>query len=410
MSQRNRRQVLRAGGATLAAALAGCQDDSSNSTDEPSDDNGAGTTNGTPTGTKDGSSGQNDAELEPVTVDEEWRMFQNGPRHTGYTDNTMPSGEVEQRWQFTIEDTSGAPSQPIIADGTLYLVDGNGDFRALDASDGSEQWQVDIDGPSVTPAYADGTVYVNGQYAQLEAYDANSGERLWRSDEASGNTPPVVVDDSIYGTSDGSFFAADASTGEQRWQKELNTTGLSGGAVAVSDGRVIGSVNAGQNPVVVAFDASSGEILWQNSYTDGLDIGATTADGTVLLPHEDGTLYALDPETGDQLWTYQPGSDLTAEVNYHDNTVYVHAAESLSAVDATTGEQQWQVRTEFTTGILGPDGVLSLPSPSLVYHDRASGQREWESELEAFPTTTPVVANGLVFIGSETGLTAYQAV
>ena len=100
MSRPNRRRVLQATGAALTAALAGCQDGSSNSTDEPSDGTGGGTTTGTPTGTD--STGQNPADLEPVTVDEDWYMYQHGPRRTGFTENTMPSGEVEQRWQFPV--------------------------------------------------------------------------------------------------------------------------------------------------------------------------------------------------------------------------------------------------------------------------------------------------------------------
>jgi len=410
MSRPNRRRVLRVGGAALAAALAGCQDGSSNSTDEPSDGTANGTTNGTPMGTDDGSSEQNAADLEPVTVDEDWHMYQVDAQNTGFTENTMPSGEVEQRWQFEIDHLEGVESQPILADGTLYLIDGEGILRALDPSDGSEKWQAEREAPGVTPAYADGTVFINGPGGKWEAYDASTGERKWAGNN-NGNVSLTVADGTLYGQKRGIVRAGDPETGENIWTATLSETGVSRGPVAVANGRVFMVVDAGVAPLVAGIDAASGDVLWQNEFPEGLGDAPTVGNGTVFVPHSNGTLYALDPETGEEQWTYQLGSKLEAEVNYHDGTVYAHAAYAMSAVDAASGEQQWQVESTSPYGILSSNGLLATAGGQVTYRDRATGERQWAAGpyASSYPVTTPVVANGLVFLGSEAGLTAYQA-
>jgi len=405
MVRPNRRRVLQAGGAALVTALAGCNGGSSNSADEQSE----ATESMDSTDTDGDSTGQNIADLEPVTVDEPWHMYQNGPRHTGSTENTMPSGKLEQRWQFEVEGLEGAPAEPIVADGTLYLIDATNTLRALNPSDGTEQWQADVTVPHVTPAYNEGTVYINGRNDLLEAYDASSGERQWRSDTAVGTGTLVEADGSVYGMLDGIVQAADAETGEQRWSTTLTETAINRAPVAVADGRVFASADAGVAPVTAALDAASGEVLWRNEYPEGLNFAATVANGTVYLPHDNGTLYALDPETGDELWTYQPGDSIDAEVTYRDGTVYVYG-DSLSAVDASSGEQQWQVTSDSAAGIVSDGQIITAASTQLISHDRESGEKQWETVTDNYPTTTPVVANGLVFVGSEAGLTAYQAV
>jgi len=407
MSRPNRRRVLQVGGAALAAALAGCQDDSSNSTDEPSDDTGGGTTNGTPTGTDDGSSGQNAADLEPVTVAEDWHMYQVDAQNTGFTENTMPSGEVEQRWQFSVEDGLGVPEQPILADGTLYLVDGDGVLRALDPSDGTEKWSADRVAANVTPAYADGTVYINGKDDSFEAFDPATGDRLWRA-ETYGETALAAVDGMLYGSVAGIVVAADASNGERQWSTTLSETGDISGAVAVADGRVFASIGGGVNPLTAAIDAESGNVLWQHE-VDGLMSAPTVADGSVFTPRENGTVEALDPETGEVQWSFQT-DDLSSGVNYTDGSLYLHGDSHLTAVDANSGDQQWQVASSYSAGILSPDGLLCTPSGNVAYHDRATGERQWSIRPDDYPKTIPVVANGLVFVGGDAGLTAYQEV
>ena len=71
---------------------------------------------------------------------------------------------------------------------------------------------------------------------------------------------------------------------------------------------------------------------------------SSTATGpTVYVGSDDNTLYAVDAATGEQEWAFtQPSSSVFSSPTVVDGTVYVGSDdETLYAVDAATGEQEW---------------------------------------------------------------------
>lgn len=69
-------------------------------------------------------------------------------------------------------------------------------------------------------------------------------------------------------------------------------------------------------------------------------------DGVVYLAARGAGVYALDAETGDQLWRFPNEGIVTvlAAPAVADGVVYVNADDTkLYALDAETGELQWEV-------------------------------------------------------------------
>jgi len=96
----------------------------------------------------------------------------------------------------------------------------------------------------------------------------------------------------------GYLDTAEATTNQTLWKYN---TGGQVGSPAVADGVVyVGSYDC----KVHAFNAESGEHIW-NYTTDGIIVSCPTiVDGIVYVGSEDNNLYALDAGTGTLIWKY----------------------------------------------------------------------------------------------------------
>ncbi|MFC7068643.1 PQQ-binding-like beta-propeller repeat protein [Halobaculum lipolyticum] len=96
-------------------------------------------------------------------------------------------------------DGNATESTAAVADGTVFVADGDGSLHALDLATGESAWRVPFDGRDVAPVVADGVVYAVKRGYELVALDAATGERLfaYESTQAPLSTP-VVGDGVVY--------------------------------------------------------------------------------------------------------------------------------------------------------------------------------------------------------------------
>ena len=111
----------------------------------------------------------------------------------------------------------------------------------------------------------------------------------------------------------------------------------------------------------------------------------TAAEGpTVYVGSRDETLYAVDAATGSQEWAFtQPSSLVRSSPTVVDGTVYVGSwDDTLYAVDAATGNQEWAF-TQPSVGVWSSptvaDGTVYVGSydDTLYAVDAATGSQEW---------------------------------
>lgn len=224
-----------------------------------------------------------------------------------------------------------------VADGTVYVsakTKRRESFYGLDLATGEvqlvvdgnpvendEDWATDRGKESFTntPAIADGTAYLGAESGNVYAVDLESGTVTWarvpeaKRDESIGSVfgSPAVVDGTVYltnhaqGSSNGPvLYALDAASGETRWSYELGPKGhgsRSVGSVCVAHDAVIAS---NRNGVLHAVERADGAERW--TYDTGARIyGAASADAErVYVGNDGGTVYALDPDTGDLNWKF----------------------------------------------------------------------------------------------------------
>jgi len=210
--------------------------------------------------------------------------------------------------------------------------------------------------------------------------------------------------------------AGQASSGELVW--EFNT----GSVVRISsptvvDGTVyIGSGDPGAieaEGTLYAVDAETGEMEWEFDPEDDIVSSPTVIDGTVYVGDfgsgSSGVLYAVDADTGDEDWRYTDCGGITASPTLVEGTVYLASEDGfLYAVDADTGEADWEFEVDENDIDSSPTvvggtvyfGSNSFQSGTTYAVDAETGEMEWDHQAENSVRSSPTVYDGTVFVGS----------
>jgi len=111
--------------------------------------------------------------------------------------------------------------QPIVAEGKVFFGVSDGRFFALNASDASTAWKVQLGGAILhTAAYADGKVVVPCMDHRLYCFSAADGRKLWEVETGAGvHAAPLVLGGNVYvGSRDGVFYAVRLDDGKVLWK------------------------------------------------------------------------------------------------------------------------------------------------------------------------------------------------
>ncbi|MEU9123397.1 PQQ-binding-like beta-propeller repeat protein [Streptomyces sp. NPDC048506] len=271
-----------------------------------------------------------------------------------------------------------------------------------------------------TPVVADDLLYVTS--FEVHALDVASGRRKFKTRDVAW---AMAVSDGRIHASDGpSLYALDAGDGTDLWR--LNAEGWVY-ALKVDRGTVVTSTRGGG---VQAWEAGSGELLWQTSgvQTDfeTAEAGPVVHDGTVFV-WADARLKALEARTGAERWSYPIGDTASCGgvpmrlLPAPDGVVYVVAGARVLAIDVARGDVRWHF--EAPAVFLSPPAFAPGPAVTgggvyladylgTVYAlDPADGRDRWRIATEARQSTEPVlVAHGAVHLGSGKALYTLDAV
>jgi len=239
------------------------------------------------------------------------------------------------------------------------------------------------------------------------------------------SSSPSVVDGTVYiGSLDRNLYALDATTGALLWKYD---TGERNDFVSSSPAVANGVVYIGGLKYKIhALDAYSGELLWnyklpiRTTMRSSVSSSATVADGVVFIGNMDGTLYAFSEETGDLLWNHaftpSPYDEhrILSSPAVAGGVVYINTyGGGLSALDASTGAVLWNYRAEGENGAYSSpavaDGVVYVGSgytnKKLYAVDALTGDLIWDFTTGGSVSSSPAVANGVLFFGSNDNTT-----
>ncbi|MCL5784890.1 MAG: PQQ-binding-like beta-propeller repeat protein, partial [Patescibacteria group bacterium] len=174
------------------------------------------------------------------------------------------------------------------------------------------------------------------------------------------------------------------------------------------------------NGTVFAVNAATGDNIWD--YTTGGPILHTLAydSGTVVVPSMDGKVYGLDENSGALKWSYQTGAPLKAAPVISNGTVYIGSQDGyFYAFDVSSGNLKWKYATRVEPADTNsPFNLAPIVAPAAVSEDgstvffgaenmffyalnTSNGSEKWAPKKlvgQSFKYSWPVVKGNLVII------------
>jgi outer membrane protein assembly factor BamB len=307
--------------------------------------------------------------LPPPVTNAEWPEPGGNPAHS-MVHPALPD-RIARAWETGIGEGASRRtrvlSQPVVARGRVFVMDGGVQVSAVDAGTGSRIWQVDLKPEGMRgsafgggPSFWNDRLYVTTGYAQVLALDPADGKVVWRQNvSAPVHSAPTVAD--------GRVFAVTI-------ENELN-------ALSVDDGRKLWSHNGIPEPA-------------------GLLGGASPAvEGDVVLPaYTSGELFALRVENGRAVWSDSLAS--TRSVNAiagladirgrpvvdHGRVFAVSHSGRMAAIDLRNGERVWEqdIASSHSPWVAGEFVFVLASDNTLVCLTRKDGKIRWVNQLRRY--------------------------
>ncbi|MEP1598542.1 MAG: PQQ-binding-like beta-propeller repeat protein [Hyphomonas sp.] len=236
-----------------------------------------------------------------------------------------------------------------------------------------------------TPAKAPG--HVNAAPDLKVAWRNSVGKGS--SNKSAVSTPPVASETAIYTLdADQTIYATDLSSGRTLWKKELkgltkrDKTAL-GGGLAVNDGTLIVASGFGY---VTRLNADDGSEIWKRGLGVPMTGAPTVKDGKIFVASNNNEIFSLDLQTGETDWSDQAiaesarvlGSPSPAAIE--DFVIAPYSSGEIIAYLANNGRRLWT------------DAISQAGRFTPISEINDIGSR-------------PVLAGGLVFASSQSGIT-----
>jgi outer membrane protein assembly factor BamB len=268
-------------------------------------------------------------------------------------------------------------------------------------------WQASTVGTVLSsPAVAGGKVYVStyASRARLYAFNAASGRAVWKALIPGTFSSPAVAEGLVYvGTNlfPSQVLAFDANTGAPAWSADFNS--------GVGDITFAGGIlYFGAEGTLWALDAGTGEEVWHSPPVDPTNSPAVS-NGTVYVgARADSRVYAFDALTGAIDWSVPTETTVDSPLTVANGAVYANYGSSLRALDAESGATLWTADTgigsEDTAPAVAEGVVYVLTGEARLWaFDAATGAHIWDKRAGAGTQveSSPAVANGVLYMSNQ---------
>lgn len=277
---------------------------------------------------------------------------------------------------------------PAIADGSVYFGDLSNDFhKVVDGNlnqvlwtfEGAKGWyqaKAAVDGEMVIVPCTDRNIY---------ALNTKTGEQIWdyKGDFAFIAEPVIAGDKVIVSAQDHHILVLSRETGQ-----ELYRVATKGAVVSTPlYDETTGSVFVGSfGKEMISFDLETGKVNW----TFGGNMNLASIWGTPIMLGDEliftdkaGKIIALNPETGEQLWTLDAGGAVIAGLAKVEDKGFLVAREDGNLqffnLDHVT---QWNATVSgkiYSAPIVVGEQIFvpAVKGDSILYTYNVTGQQGW---------------------------------
>jgi eukaryotic-like serine/threonine-protein kinase len=184
-----------------------------------------------------------------------------------------------------------------------------------------------------------------------------------------------------------------------KWQTKVSDTWLMPPLLA--DGILYTGSGDG---TLYAVNAETGEPVWSQPGFGQLESTGAIAGDLIITAGYNQTVKAMDRLTGDGRWSYRTGYGVQGAPLVVGNRVYIATDHEVYTLDLESGQLIWKVATGTEGAYMGApayeEGVIyTTGGKMLLALDAQSGRELWRTQKdEMFLGLT--VANGLIYVGN----------
>ncbi|MEG4248349.1 outer membrane protein assembly factor BamB family protein [Microcoleus sp. Pol10D4] len=213
-------------------------------------------------------------------------------------------------------------------------------------------------------------------------------KRLKHTYKYNATTAPAIAQNVMYFGGKESFdislfssvvFAVEVETERERWRFKLPPADAIGHTPVIDDGMLyVGTY--GSSPHVYALDVQTGQLKWQTKASGNVLSPVVVFDGVACFRSLDGYLYALDANTGNSKWSFPAYGTLPP---LKINTRFEGRPDEVVSFPTVA------------------NGVVYIGTRSGLYAlDVQTGKPLWRFATDNAVDSTPLVQKGRVYIGS----------
>ena len=340
------------------------------------------------------------------TPADNWAQFRGNQRLSGVSDSQVPA-DLKLLWTYEAGDS--IESSAAIVGGTVFVGSQKGELLSLNLDNGSVYWKYQIDDPigESSPAYSDGVVYVGDLAGYLHAVNATNGKKIWAYKTGSEikSSPVVVGDKVLIGSYDENLYCISTRTGALAWKFKTNgpvhsTPSIWNGiafiagcdemfrGIRVADGKEMFSVSS------EAYTGASPALRGDSAFYG-------TFNNEVLMVNLTEHKVAWRYQHPVRKFPFYSSAAVTA------NRVVLGGRDKMVHGISVTGKVAWtfltKARVESSPAIA--DGRVFVGSNDGKFYvlNLMTGAKLWEFTAGAPLSASPAIAKGKIVIGSQDG-------
>ncbi len=272
----------------------------------------------------------------------------------------------------------------------------------------------------LAPIVDKGRLFTASPQGHLRAFNLNDGTLLWEQqiDAPISGGPGVGEGLVLLGSQKGDVIARTETDGSQQWRAKVSSEVLS--VPRISQGVVVVRT---VDEKLFALDSQTGNSLWvyEPARVPLLTLRGTSSpvitDGVIIAGFDNGKIVLLELHTGKVIWEFpvaQPRGrselermvDIDAEPLVVDNMIYVTSYQGRTLAIEKNQNLLWERKLSSYAGLgIDADYVYVSDTQSHVWAlDRYTGEYWWKQDkLQARNLTAPVSIGNYVVVGDLEG-------
>jgi eukaryotic-like serine/threonine-protein kinase len=344
--------------------------------------------------------------LAQETAAENWSQFRGNQSLTGVSQSNVPNS-LKPLWTYEAGDS--IESSAAIVGGTVFVGSQKGDLVALSLENGSVYWKFST-GAAIgesSPAYSNGVVYIGDLNGWINALNASDGRKIWafKTNGEIKSSPVVVGDQVLIGSYDENLYCLRARTGTLAWK--FKTNGPVHSTPGIADGMAF---IAGCDELFRAIRIADGKEVFNVS--SGAYTGASPAlkDGSAFYGTFDNEVLSVNLAQKQIAWRYehpQRKFPFYSSAAVTSDRVVIGGRDKMVHGLTLQGKMVWtfatRARVESSPAIA--DGRVFVGSNDGRFYvlSLSNGTKLWEFDAGAPLSASPAIANGKIVIGSQDG-------